>query len=222
MKKQDRQGVRTVAELERKYAIGKSFQKAGEVARLAQQQAQNANAGVAQIERSVEEAKHLAKEASDEVKELPESIELTVENGPVTAQIVLKMGDIEIRRTVDMQGLATVENLKTSGAAEVHGENISGQIFLADGDRRYTEVSPEGVRMWLLEGEENPEEAARAELTPGALAFPLGNGRVSGITQPEEDTDAVNKGYLEAYVAQELDKLRAELTNKDTETDQQE
>lgn len=222
MKKQDRQGVRTVAELERKYAIGKSFQKAGEVARLAQQQAQNASAGIAQIDKSVQEAKRLAKEASDEVKKLLESMELTVENGPVTAQIVLKMGDIEIRRTVDMQGLAAVEDLKTPGAAEVHGENISGQILLADGDRRYTEVSPEGVRMWLPEAEENPEEAARAELTPTALVFPLGGGRVSGIAQPEEDTDAVNKGYLEEYVAQALDKLREELTNKDTETDDQE
>jgi len=145
-----------------------------------------------------------------------------VENGAVTAQIVLKMGEIELRRTVDMQGLAAVEDLKTPGAAEVHGENISGQILLADGDRRYTEVSPEGVRMWLPEAEENPEEAARAELTPTALVFPLGGGRVSGIAQPEEDTDAVNKGYLEAYVAQALDKLREELTNKDTETDDQE
>lgn len=222
MKKQDRQGVRTVAELERKYAIGKSFQKAGEVARLAQQQAQNASAGIAQMDKSVQEAKRLAKEASDEVKKLLESMELTVENGAVTAQIVLKMGDIELRRTVDMQGLAAVEDLKTPGAAEVHGENISGQILLADGDRRYTEVSPEGVRMWLPEAEENPEEAARAELTPTALVFPLGGGRVSGIAQPEEDTDAVNKGYLEAYVAQALDKLREELTNKDTETDDQE
>ena len=222
MKKQDRQGVRTVAELERKYAIGKSFQKAGEVARLAQQQAQNASAGIAQMDKSVQEAKRLAKEASDEVKKLLESMELTVENGAVTAQIVLKMGDIELRRTVDMQGLAAVEDLKTPGAAEVHGENISGQILLADGDRRYTEVSPEGVRMWLPEAEENPEEAARAELTPTALVFPLGGGRVSGIAQPEEDTDAVNKGYLEEYVAQALDKLREELTNKDTETDDQE
>jgi len=222
VKKQDRQGVRTVAELERKYAIGKSFQKAGEVARLAQQQAQNASAGIAQMDKSVQEAKRLAKEASDEVKKLLESMELTVENGAVTAQIVLKMGDIELRRTVDMQGLAAVEDLKTPGAAEVHGENISGQILLADGDRRYTEVSPEGVRMWLPEAEENPEEAARAELTPTALVFPLGGGRVSGIAQPEEDTDAVNKGYLEAYVAQALDKLREELTNKDTETDDQE
>ena len=222
MKKQDRQGVRTVAELERKYAIGKSFQKAGEVARLAQQQAQNASAGIAQIDKSVQEAKRLAKEASDEVKKLLESMELTVENGAVTAQIVLKMGDIELRRTVDMQGLAAVEDLKTPGAAEVHGENISGQILLADGDRRYTEVSPEGVRMWLPEAEENPEEAARAELTPTALVFPLGGGRVSGIAQPEEDTDAVNKGYLEEYVAQALEKLREELTNKDTETDDQE
>ncbi|MBQ3543339.1 MAG: hypothetical protein IJA45_09485 [Oscillospiraceae bacterium] len=222
MKKQDRQGVRTVAELERKYAIGKSFQKAGEVARLAQQQAQNASAGIAQMDKSVQEAKRLAKEASDEVKKLLESMELTVENGAVTAQIVLKMGDIELRRTVDMQGLAAVEDLKTPGAAEVHGENISGQILLADGDRRYTEVSPEGVRMWLPEAEEIPEEAARAELTPTALVFPLGGGRVSGIAQPEEDTDAVNKGYLEEYVAQALDKLREELTNKDTETDDQE
>ena len=222
MKKQDRQGVRTVAELERKYAIGKSFQKAGEVARLAQQQAQDASAGIAQVDKSVQEAKRLAKEASDEVKKLLESMELTVENGAVTAQIVLKMGDIELRRTVDMQGLAAVEDLKTPGAAEVHGENISGQILLADGDRRYTEVSPEGVRMWLPEAEENPEEGARAELTPTALVFPLGGGRVSGIAQPEEDTDAVNKGYLEEYVAQALDKLREELTNKDTETVDQE
>ena len=39
-----------------------------------------------------------------------------------------------------------------------------------------------------------------------------GKGRLSGLTAPEGDTDAVNKAYLEEFVFRELDKLRAELS----------
>lgn len=275
MKKQDRQGVRTVAGLERKYAIGQSFkkaqggiEKATEDANQAKVQAQNANTGLEKVAETAQDAKLIAREAKQAAAEASAAAEsasaaaenavrtvngisLSVENKETTAKIILKLGDTEIPVTIDMQGLATVEKLKSPGAAEVHGENVRfGKICSADGESlvidldtgiavltgslttekqwdengncRYTELSPEGVRVWLLEAEENGQKAAQAELTPTGLAFPLGNGRVSGIIQPEEDMDAVNKAYLEAYVAQELDKLRAELTNKDTETDEQE
>lgn len=38
-----------------------------------------------------------------------------------------------------------------------------------------------------------------------------GGGRLTGLADPVEDTDAVGKSYLEAYVRGELDKLRQEL-----------
>ena len=43
------------------------------------------------------------------------------------------------------------------------------------------------------------------------LKLEEGGGRLTGLADPVEDTDAVGKSYLEAYVRGELDKLRQEL-----------
>ena len=232
MNKQDRQGVRTASELERKYAIGQSLkkaqggiQKAAEEASQAKAQAQTANAGLGSVGQAAAEAKQLAENAADaafRAENKVDGMSLSVENGPVTAKIILKVGQMELPVTIDMQGLATVEKLKTAGGAQVHGENIIGEICLSDEQGGHTKLSPEGVVMRRLEADENGEEteAARAELGPAALVFPLGNGRVSGIVQPEEDTDAVNRAYLESYVTQALDKLREELANKVAEAEE--
>ena len=54
MKKQDRQGVRTVSELERKYAIGQSLKKAQEGIQKAMEAANRAEEKVSLLERRME------------------------------------------------------------------------------------------------------------------------------------------------------------------------
>ena len=224
MKKQDRQGVRTASDLERKYAIGQSFkkaqggiQKATEEASLAKEQAKNANAGLEGLEKNILAAKALAEDAADaafRAENKVDNLNLSVDNGSVTAEITLMVGDVEIKRTIHMQGLASLLALKTAGEVQVNGKNIVGTVELTgeqdeEGNRQKVEVSPDGVRLQRLATEKNGEEpaAAGAELMPMALVFLGGDGRVSGRAQPEEDSDAANK----AYIDRELAKLRQEL-----------
>ena len=269
MKKQDRQGVRTASDLERKYAIGQSFkkaqggiQKAAEDASIAKEQAKNANAGLEGLEKNILAAKALAEDAADaafRAENKVDNLNLSVDNGSVTAEITLMVGDVEIKRTIHMQGLASLLALKTAGEVQVNGKNIVGTVELTgeqdeEGNWKKVEVSPEGVKVKLLEENEAAEEveSACAELSPvvlmlqgkhagfevahtegqedaetgeitgqgitmkledfltgAALRLLLQSGkvRISGLTEPEEDTDAVNK----AYIDRELAKLRQEL-----------
>lgn len=206
MKKQDRQGVRTPAGLERKYAIGQSFkkaqggiEKAAEDAGVAKEQAQSANVGLEKVEKSAQEAKRLAKEASESAaaaKSAVDGIALTVENGQTTAKIVLKVGDTEIPATIDMKGLASVLALQTAGGVDINGANITGMVELTgerdeEGSCLKVKLSPEGLQARLMEEDEAAEEveSARAELSTMTLRL---QGKYAGfeVTRTEGQEDA--------------------------------
>ena len=99
---------------------------------------------------------------------------------------------------------------------------------------------PDGLQlaqMGVIEPDELPEDAQTPQtepaepalcllrqvtLTQDALVFTDGvsslslklessGGRLTGLSDPQEDSDAVSKSYLQTYVRQELDKLRQEL-----------
>ena len=213
MKKQDRQGVRTPAGLERKYAIGQSFkkaqggiQKATEDAGKAKEQAQSANAGLEKAEKTAQEAKQNAKEAKQAAAEAfaaaenaantVNGISLSVENGQTTAKIVLKVGDTEIPVTIDMQGLASILALQTAGGVDINGKNITGTVELTgerdeEGSCLKVKLSPEGLQARLLEENEAAEEveSARVELSPMMLRL---QGKHAGfeVTRTEGQEDA--------------------------------
>lgn len=238
------------------------------------------------------------RESRAEMLKLSDSITLKVENGETTAQIKLKVGDKEIPATIDMKGLVTFTNLKTPGATEIDGGNITtgtiladlikagvlkskdGKSLVIDLDNGRAEITgilnvtgeaengwyvgsvqpgivqlahtdsqgnitrqsffdeghlyigttaTEGfnaasdvttVRTCLYKGvnsivTELSDTEAKVVLTKDGTSILLsikdGKARISGLTDPEDGSDAVNKTYLEGYVLREIDKLREEL-----------
>ena len=67
-----------------------------------------------------------------EILKLSDSITLSVENGDTTAHIKLKVGNKEIPATIELKGLVSFTNLKTPGATEIDGGNITTGTILAD------------------------------------------------------------------------------------------
>ena len=125
--KQDKTFTRNASDLERKYDLGKSFSEVRQGIKVANAAAQDAK-------RTAVDAGEEAKKARSEVLQLSDSITLTVEDGEPghTAMIKLKVGDKEITGKIDLQGLVTFTNLRTSGATEINGDNITTGTILAD------------------------------------------------------------------------------------------
>ena len=238
MKKQDRQGVRTPAGLERKYNIGRATKEAGQ----AKEMAANVSQEVGTADANALEAKRLARDASIDAQKAVQATE---------------------DQSGDMEEKISKEALQTPGAVSITGENITGTVKLTgepDDNGRYqsVKVAPEGVQLQVLElppgadPEEAPAEVADGEfshikllmkgkrtaftvqrregqedvqtgeitgqevtvaledlLTGVALLLAVQAGRVkiTGLTDPVEDSDAANK----AYIDRELAKLREEL-----------
>lgn len=127
MSKQDRQGVRTAADVERKYNFGKSFAEvmglAGDAVEDAKKAQSTANA-----------AQKTATEAKAEIVKLSDSITFSVTGGGPgnTAKIVLKVGEKEYSGTIDLTGLVTFTGLKEEGKTEINGANIITGTLTAD------------------------------------------------------------------------------------------
>lgn len=122
MSKQDRQGARTPADLERKYNFGQSFAEAMGLANDARDAAEN--------------AQKTASEAKTEIIRLADSITLSVTGGEPgnKASIVLKVGDKEYSGEINLQGMVTFESLKEGGKTTINGGNVmTGVISSEDG-----------------------------------------------------------------------------------------
>lgn len=122
MSKQDRQGARTPADLERKYSFGKSFAEVMGLAKDAQDAA--------------EKAQTTAGEAKTEISRLANSIELSVTGGEPgnKASIILRVGDKEYSGEINLTGMVTFGSLENEGETVINGSNITaGKIQSSDG-----------------------------------------------------------------------------------------
>lgn len=127
MSRQDRQGVRTATDLERKYNFGKSFEEVMSAARVAEKTAVKA-------QETADEAKEAVKGTHSEILKLSDSITLSVTNGEPggTALIKLKVDDKEYTGEIDLQGVVTFTNLREQGQTVINGDNITTGTILAD------------------------------------------------------------------------------------------
>jgi hypothetical protein len=123
-----------------------------------------------------------------------------------------------------------------TGSVGLLGQNETGELVgaLEPGMLRLTQLGaleeePEAEDEQLHQTEEPEEEPEigilqQVELTQNCLSFtdPVrekslalrleeAGGRLTGLADPVDSADAVSKGFLEAYVRQELQKLRQEL-----------
>ena len=172
-------------------------------------------------------------------KEYPATIELKglVTFSNLTDGVtVINGGNITTGKILSADGISLVIDLD-KGTADLTGTLTTTGHWDESGYYRYTEVSPDGVHVWRRDRDYNTDETGitqgkvtvsedpdRAEFSAKKIVFydmkngnhlqlalEDGKGRLSGLADPEEDGDAVNKAYLEEYVFRELDKLRAEL-----------
>lgn len=215
--KQDRQGARTIPDLERKYKFGENFAKVIGISTKAQQAAEKAAAGVVGLDKKLDHT---------------EIFNRLTNNGQM--QGIYKGGDgqIYINATYIVSGIikspdgtSLVIDLE-NGNADLTG-TIKTLTEMVDGNEVYAKMRPSGftavsvngglVSALTHEGVVLSGQASLVKLTAkdgevallmaedgiGAFTAGLSNGRVylTGLTAPVDGADAVNKAYVDALEA---------------------
>ena len=210
-------------------AVGRQAQQAHNTARQAANTAAAARSEVLQLSDSIslsvengESTAQIRLKVGD--REIPATIDMkglvTFTNLEHSGTTKIDGGNIVAGRIRSADGISLVIDLD-EGTADLTGSLTTTGHWDESGFYRYTEVSPEGIHVWRRDAQYNSDETGitqgkvtvsegfdRAELSAKTLRFVQGNGRISGLAEPAEDTEPVTKAYMEQYVWQELDKLR--------------
>jgi hypothetical protein len=196
MSKQDKQGVRTAAELERKYNIGKSFAEVIGIATDAQQAADEAAAGV---------------DGLDEKLDHTEIFNRLTNNGELQGIYRGDDGEIYINATYIKSGEFVADLIKSgvikSVAGTVSGVSIdlnSGIIFVVDTNKPKDYIlMQQGTFSVYREGAFADYDGDCFQLqneVSGNCIFGSVYGTrafINGLTAPVDDLDAVNKAYVD-------------------------
>ena len=203
--KQDRQGVRTAPELERKYDFKGTFQEVRDSIRTVGKAAQ-------QAQKSAEQAEEYAR---SQILQLSNSIKLEVTNDTTGKKAVIKLSvpvgesgeTAEYTGTIDLTGMVTFTNLEEEGATVINGGNIKTGTIHAD-----------TVKLTFAEGKSFSFDSV-SELNTfvetEAANLTIHNMKTFGMTLYIDDMEtdygmytAVGYTILELYVGADVDGFR--------------
>ena len=206
MQRQDRLGVRTATELERKYNIKKIHNTAEKASSDMRQLPESLGL---QVKNGETTATVTLKVGDREVSQLIDMRGLVSLLGlrtegeiPVNGGNVFGKLQSEDKERLVLDLAAGVAAL--TGVFRTAGENTTG-VF-EPGRLMLEKTDAQGTVLLRLQLREDSVELT-AEDASLKLQLREGKGRLSGLSEPEEDKDAANK----AYVDRELQKLRQEL-----------
>lgn len=195
MSKQDKQGVRTAADLERKYNIGKSFAEVIGIATDAQQAADEAAAGI---------------DGLDEKLDHTEIFNRLTNNGELQGIYRGDDGEIYINATYIKSGEFVADLIKSGVIKSVDGSESIVTIDLDNGSiivsgpnpKDYVHLFQDDVKVfsenaWAVY--ESDAFQLENEISGNYIFCSVRGTRsfLTGLTAPVDDADAVNKKYVD-------------------------
>lgn len=195
--KQDRQGARTVTDLERRYNFGKTFAEVIGIATDAQEAANTAASGI---------------DGLDEKLDQDEIFNRLTNNGQLQGIYRGEDGEIYINASYIVSGELLANIIKSGVIKSVDGESvvidldngfaklngtIRTQEETVEGDiTAFSRVMPSSID--VVAQEKNPVTGVSNPIASVVVGVDGSRGFVTGLSSPVFGDDAVNKDYVDA------------------------